>query len=151
MANFNTGKHHSLGYVNGSFYYGLMETLLGIAGFFIFGILRKFEIELTWEIILIVIFADVACWSFAVSNFACFVLYKIFGSGSSGKIINSYNLSPSYDTGLYKSCNKVTSISLIIGSIFTAAAVIIVIVLIKRYRNANTNDDLNALKPYIFL
>ena len=30
MANFNTGKHHSLGYVNGSLYYGLMEVLLGM-------------------------------------------------------------------------------------------------------------------------
>ena len=68
----------------------------------------------------------------------------MFGSGSSGKIINSYNLSPSYDVGLYKSCNKVASISLIIA----AAAVIIVIVLIKRYNNTNTDDDLNALKPY---
>lgn len=139
-----------IGYVNGSLYYGLMEVLLGIAAFFVFDILRRFEIELTGEIILIVIFADIACWSFAVGNFACFISYKIkmFGSGSSGKIINSYNLSPSYDVGLYKSCNKVASISLIIGGVFAAAAVIIVIVLIKRYKNTNTDDDLNALKPY---
>lgn len=72
----------------------------------------------------------------------------MFGSGSSGKIINSYNLSLSYDVGLYKSCNKVASISLIIGGVFAAAAVIIVIVLIKRYKNTNTDDDLNALKLY---
>lgn len=98
---------------------------------------------------MIVIFADIACWSFAVGNFACFISYKMFGSGSSGKIINSYNLSPSYDVvGLYKSCNKVASISLIIGGVFAAAAAIIVIVLIKRYKNTNTDDDLNALKPY---
>ena len=41
MANFNTGKHHSLGYVNGSLYYGLMEVLLGIAGFLCFWHIKK--------------------------------------------------------------------------------------------------------------
>ena len=73
---------------------------------------------------LLYIFVLTACISYTVGHFAFYVHFKNFGSGSGGKIINSYNMKPSDNYPLYKKTNKIALISTIV---FISSIIVIVI------------------------
>lgn len=109
MANYNRGKQHSLGYVAGSLFEGIGFV---IASFVIFIYIFKMpSVMLTF----VMIFAFIASVSFAVNSFSDFEHYKVFGSGTKGKIIFSINKKKSYDPELYSTTMKVSNISFTIA------------------------------------
>lgn len=100
MANFNRGKYHSLGYVNGALYYGITSSLAGTVGLLM---VAGIQPRLRW----ILFFGSLSALSFAIFNFALFVEYRTFGNGTKSKIKNSMNLKYSSNTFLY---NRISDI-----------------------------------------